>query len=1254
MNDSGDELQVQPDNHPKATDTFPSTDEITVLTKLRNSDVLTSLDSLAAWCHESRIERITPTYLIWLRNLNDEYAIGELKELRRMNYARKTKSRSSERNELVLAAKISSEQTQEVHQCRVLVDSGCTISCITETAATRFGLQPQRLPTVVPVRNADGTSNIAGPITLVTTARIEFETNVGTHAEVLTLAITQLGKEEVYLGYDWLRKHNPSIDWEDGSVTFPACSEQCYDRVEGGKEEFLRAHSNISTEIAIKQEETTRRETFEERVPKEFHQYRDLFEPSSFDELPHRRKYDHAIDLVADADIQSWKTKVYPLTTEEQKKLDDFLEENLWTGRIQPSKSPTPSPFFFVKKKSGDLRPVQDYRRLNNITVKNRYPLPLIRELIDKIKRGRVFTKLDVRWGYNNIRIREGDESKAAFVTNRGCFEPLVMFFGLTNSPATFQSMMNEIFRDEINEGWFHVYMDDFLITAEDREENIERTRIIFDKCRTHKLYFKHEKCLFLRDEIDYLGLIIRHNEIRMDPAKTQAISDWPEPRNIKELRSFLGFVNFYRQFVPRLATLTHHLTPLTGKKEWTWTDNESVAFRRIQDEITTDRVLAIADNTLPYRVETDASDFAVSAVLSQEREGLRRPIAFISRSLTDTERNYATYDKEFLAIIFALTSWRKYLLDTISSTEIFCDHRNLSFYRKPQDLSRRQARWVAILQEYDLRISYVKGKQNTRADALSRRPDYRPEDPDNTGIVGIPDDLIFTNYPHLAEDVKNRVIETDFSSIEPTLRDAIANETRDGQIDAEVGPTQMPDEMSAGWRRSEEGLLCNNHQVYIPRSDNLRERVIQGHHDTVMAGHPGIERTLENIQRGFWWPRMRRDVTEYVQGCQPCQRSKFDRTARRAPLVPHDVPARPWHTISIDMIGPLPISHGYDSIIVIVDRFSKRITLEPTTTKLTSLGVANIFVRRVFANWGLPTKIISDRGSPFVSGFMKELYRILHIEKNPSTAYHPQTDGQTERMNQEIETYLRFFTNHEQSDWSQLLPLAEFAYNDHRSASTGFSPFYLTTGRHPWKGFDIQEFDTDNDAAANFATRLDAIHKTARDNLSHTQEIMKNSYNRNKRTALVYKPGDKVWLDAQNLTTLRPSKKLDEKRFGPFEVLEKVGFSSYHLKLPVSWKVHPVFNEVLLRPHIKPRYPNQNIYNRPPPDVVDEEEEYEVDQILDTRIRKRGRYGVRQYLVSWKGYPQEENTWQNEESLHKCVELLSEFRSRHPAFANT
>ena len=239
--------------------------------------------------------------------------------------------------------------------------------------------------------------------------------------------------------------------------------------------------------------------------------------------------------------------KIYALALGEQKALDDFLEENLRTGRIRPSISPMASPFFFVKKKDGKLRPVQDYRKLNEFTVKNRYPLPLIQELIDKLKGAKIFTKMDIRWGYNNVRMKEGDEWKAAFRTNRGLFEPTVMFFGLTNSPAMFQGMMNQILREEINTGTVIVYLDDTLIFTVTMEEHRKVVHRVLEKLRKNCLFLREAKCSFEKPEVQYLGLIVGNGEVRTDPEKIKAVAKWKVPTTKKALQSFLGFVNFYR-----------------------------------------------------------------------------------------------------------------------------------------------------------------------------------------------------------------------------------------------------------------------------------------------------------------------------------------------------------------------------------------------------------------------------------------------------------------------------------------------------------------------------------------------------------------------------------------------------------------------------------------------------------------------------------------------------------------------------------
>jgi hypothetical protein len=321
------------------------------------------------------------------------------------------------------------------------------------------------------------------------------------------------------------------------------------------------------------------------------------------------------------------------------------------------------SPFFFIKKKVGKLRPVQDYRKLNEMMVKNRYPLPLISELVDQLSHAKVFSKMDIRWGYNNIRIKEGDEWKAAFRMNRGLFEPLVMFFGLTNLPATFQMMMNNIFREEIAEGWVVIYMDDILVCSKDEMSHREHVNRILKKLKKHKLSLKAEKCWFDQKTIEFLGLIISHDSIWMDKAKVKAILDWPKPTNKRELQQFLGFVNFYQRFVRGFAKIAEALTKLTGKEEWMWTVLQEEAFVGLKMRIGEEVVLAIPSDEGKYRVETDASDFAMGAVLSQQQQdGTWRPIKFISKSLNPAERNYEIYDKELLAVMYALYECSHYL----------------------------------------------------------------------------------------------------------------------------------------------------------------------------------------------------------------------------------------------------------------------------------------------------------------------------------------------------------------------------------------------------------------------------------------------------------------------------------------------------------------------------------------------------------------------------------------------------------------
>jgi hypothetical protein len=423
------------------------------------------------------------------------------------------------RHEMLVPIVLTSLTTGKTRGVKALLDNGCTRTCIDWGYAKAEGFEMTELDVPITANNADGTENAHGKITHY----VELQMGIGSHQERIKFLVTSLGKARIFIGMDWLLKHNPEIDWRTQKIVFSRCPPEC--NMEGQESEtyaeepqleegeslllvdfgaaidlrLKETHSQKLAEAAL-QDKTEK--NVQEKVPVQYHDYLDVFAKKSFDALPEKRPWDHAIELKPD--VKAVDCKIYPLSRLEQEKLDEFLEENLQSGRIRPSKSPMASAFFFVKKKDGTLRPVQDYRKLNDMTVKNRYPLPLISELVSKLRGAHFFTKLDIRWGYNNVRIQEGDEWKAAFRTNRGLFEPLVMFFGLTNSPATFQTMMNDILRELINEGHVIVYLDDILIFTDTLEKHREVVNRVLELLAKHKLFLKPEKCEFEKTEMEY------------------------------------------------------------------------------------------------------------------------------------------------------------------------------------------------------------------------------------------------------------------------------------------------------------------------------------------------------------------------------------------------------------------------------------------------------------------------------------------------------------------------------------------------------------------------------------------------------------------------------------------------------------------------------------------------------------------------------------------------------------------------------
>jgi len=343
----------------------------------------------------------------------------------------------------------------------------------------------------------------------------------------------------------------------------------------------------------------------------------------------------------------------------------------------------------------------------------------------------KLFTKFDIRWGYNNVRIKEGDEWKAAFITNEGLYEPTVMFFGMTNSPATFQAMMNAIFEDEIREGWLTVYMDDMLIATPDDPAFHKRCiHKILDKLEKHDLYLKPEKCAFTQKRIEFLGVVLENNTIQMDPTKIKGVAEWPHPKNPTDVRSFLGFTGFYRYFIPNYSRVTRPLLDLTKKAmPWVWTEAQMTAFEMLKKLMCSKPVLTQPQYDKPFMVHTDASAYGMGAILLQEGEidpqrpskPRLHPIAYYSATFTPMERNYDIYKCELLAVIKALQNWRPHLAWTPHPFTLITDHANLTFWKHPRKVNRRIARWFAELQDYWFEIKHVPGKTHTAADFLSR-----------------------------------------------------------------------------------------------------------------------------------------------------------------------------------------------------------------------------------------------------------------------------------------------------------------------------------------------------------------------------------------------------------------------------------------------------------------------------------------------------------------------------------------------------
>ena len=1145
----------------------------------------------------------------------------------------------------------------KMFECKALVDSGASTCYISEDMANRIGCFQVKL--IKPKKLELATKSACIYARLRTE---EIEMRIGTHKETLTFLVVPGLQDELILGKSWLVKHNPSIDWTTNLITFDRCG--C-ERLKGGRlmlrievptvvtkaeEMFLTEESN-ETEVAVKdlgsnhteisdasvdivdetEETAEQREEYDEEfletfhevvedesteivndilsddetdkserldgIPKEYTDFQDVFSKQFADELPPLdSKYQCSIELKENAVLPKPR-KPFSLSLPEKKALEQFVAENLKTGFIRKSSSPIAMGTFCVKKANGDYRTVVDFRPMNEIAVDNRSPIPCIDDIMTYLNGAKLFSKIDLRGAYNLLRIRPGDEWKTAFVCPQGHFEYTVMPFGLKTAPAIFQSMMEDVFSDLIGLSVL-VYIDDILIFSKDEVEHQATVREVLRRLRANRLLAKPEKCVFGVKKVDFLGYVISDEGTSVSPAKVQDILDWPRPQSRRELKSFLGTANFSRKFIANFSDIVMPLLALDSKdvksvKE-AWDDNCDEAFEKLKKAMVSSPVLKHVDFNLPFVVETDASDFALGAVLLQpERLGssVLHPVAYMSRKLIAAERNYSVYDKELLGLIFALGKWHHFLFGAIYPVRVLTDHSNLQYFHTRQQLNNRHLRWKLFLQNYDFRLLYHPGSSNVVADALSRRADYAA---------------------------------------------AVEKDTRNSGIGGQEMAQVLPDEY---WENVESLKKLYEETETVLEKEKQME-IMETRHRNLAAGHFGQHRTLEAISRDFNWPTMRKDVKEFVEACITCQKIKHSRQQTFGKLMPLPVATGPWKSLSMDFIVKLPKSKGYDSILVVVDRFSKMCHLIPCQERIDASHTADLFLKNVVKLHGLPIDIVSDRGPQFVSKFWASMCEQMEISRKLSTAAHPQTDGQTERMNQTLEQFLRAFVNHDQDNWSGLLHFAEMAMNGAISSSTKRSPFEVNYGFNPRFDYLADHITEAVPAADIFMDKLRSIWIETIQNLKDTVSRMKRD-TESRRKSHSFAVNDLVWLDTEHLRRERPSRKLDFKRIGPYKIIEKINENAFRLKLPVGSRIHSVINVSKLYPFVEPISGTDNV--EPDPDIVNGYEEFEVERILDRKLLK----GRVHFLIKWKGYSELHNSWELEENLTNCSESVKEFLNK-------
>jgi hypothetical protein len=954
-------------------------------------------------------------------------------------------------------------------------------------------------------------------------------------------------------------------------------------------------------------------------------------------------------------------------------------QEMLRDGVIDESTSPWSSPVVMVKRKNSDkYRFCVDYRHLNLKTVKDSFPLPNIADCLEFVgqQKPEFFSTLDLLSGYWQIAMHPDSIQKTAFKTQDGLFEFKKMPFGLTNAPSTFQRAMQEVFRG-LQWEILLIYLDDVIIFSKTFAEHLKHLTLVFQRLIRANIRLKPEKCKLFQQEVQYLGHILNRNGIATNPELIAVVRDYPRPMSVKELQRFLGLANYYRRFIYDFSGMASPLHKLLQKGvKFDWCSQCESAFLYLKTKLCSAPILAFPDfGNLSFILQCDASDTGISFILAQVQGGKERVIAYNGRSLSRAERSYTVTEREALAIVEGFRHYHSYV--ATAQVQVITDHAALKWLFSQKVSTGRIARWVMRLQQYSYNVVHRKGSQNTNADALSRLPNWES--------IGDAEDQVASMvlsgeatsnwaYPVLSLDLIRQEQQKDrFAApfIQYLVNGNLPTDPRVARrILASADQYVLVSEIlyHVCFVTSKRVIETPNVlQLVVPES--CVNIVLENVHDSVVAAHFGIQRTLSKVKQRYYWDSMNMDVVNWVRSCESCQQRKSPKYKFLQPLVPLRYVEAPFDRVSVDFLGPLPTTGaGNKYVLCYTDHCTRWPVLVPLPNA-EATSVARSFFHDIVCNYGCPKFLLSDRGANFLGKVMRECCRLMGTLKLNTTAYHPQCNGLQERFNRVILDTVSHYVNEKQNDWDSYLPAIQFAYRSTSADnSTGYSPYFLLFGREATQPLDVSLEDVVlagkprvvQEHVKHLLSELLVARQTAKRNMERSQQVMKKAYDANVHLTS-FDVGDTVWLFVPRVT-VGLTRKLAKLWCGPYLVTKAQGSSYFlqnltngvDLKAPVHINRLKLAYHREVRPTVSVQLPDGVIDMEddevPEDDLVPisakrsdaptDATDFVVEKILKCRVNK----GNKQFLIKWKGFPASQNTWEPEGNLNQaCRDYLVE-----------